>query len=86
MRAARRGTCQVLAETLAVLCPHCGAEQPAPENGSDLWTPDELFKHQGKRECVSCDEPIVVTFFPHAQVHTTTPPAKAGTSEGKVTP
>jgi hypothetical protein len=63
-----RGTCQVLAESLAVLCPFCGAEQPAPSNGSDLWTPDELRAHQGPRECVSCDEKITVTLFPHAQV------------------
>lgn len=45
---------------VVVLCPHCEAKQPAPDNGSDIWTVDILLANEGERACVSCDEPIVV--------------------------
>lgn len=53
----------IIATALAVLCPHCGAEQPDPEAGSDIWEPRQLERLNGsKRKCVSCDEPIRVHF------------------------
>lgn len=46
----------VVATTVAVLCPHCSAEQPDPEAGSDKWTPEQLRAAIGDvRTCVSCD-------------------------------
>lgn len=59
---------QLLVSTVAVLCPHCSAEQPAPDNGSDLWTPDQIHANEGKRTCVSCDEPFRLAIFGTIQV------------------
>ncbi len=55
----------IVAETVAVLCPHCGAEQPSPYNGGDCWTPAEVRKAAGPRACVSCDERF--RLVPHAR-------------------
>lgn len=51
---------QYVATSIAVLCPHCGAEQPSPDNGSDMWSPEQL-QPEKRRECVSCDEPFAIT-------------------------
>lgn len=56
------------ASTVAVCCPHCSAEQPAPDNGSDLWTPEQIHQNEGKRTCVSCDEPFRIAIFGNVQV------------------
>lgn len=48
-----------VATSIAVLCPHCGAEQPSPDNGSDMWTPNQILSEK-RRECVSCDEPFAI--------------------------
>lgn len=79
----KRGTCQVIAEAVAVICPFCGADQPSPD-GEDTWTPDELAAHQGKRDCVSCDEPISIMWFPHAQIEAS--PGVKATDAKAVTP
>lgn len=58
----------LICSTLAVLCPHCSAEQPDPETGSDLWTPEQVAKNQGIRSCVSCDEEFDIAIFGTAPV------------------
>jgi hypothetical protein len=50
---------QYVATGIAVLCPHCGAEQPSPDNGSEIWLPEQI--QEARRECVSCDEPFAIT-------------------------
>ena len=50
---------QYVATAVAVLCPHCGADQPSPDNGSDMWVPEQI--QDTRRECVSCDEPFAIT-------------------------
>ena len=58
----------VIAQTVAVICPACGEPQPDPDNGSDVWEPDQLKKVSGtKRPCVSCG----VEMYVHA--HSKTP-------------
>lgn len=52
----RNGRAVVVAATVEVLCPECGAEQPCVDNGSDLWPIEELREADGRKfECVSCD-------------------------------
>jgi hypothetical protein len=49
----------LVAITLEVRCPHCGAAQPAPDGSEtvDVSTAKELCS--GDRAlCVACDEPI----------------------------
>lgn len=67
----RVGAAALYASTVAVLCPHCATEQPAPDNGSDLWTPEQIYAKQGSRVCVSCDEPYRLTLFSTVQVDRT---------------
>lgn len=60
----KRKPAQIIANTLAVLCPHCGEAQPDPENGSDMWTPDEVREASSsaaaKRDCTACDQPMII--------------------------
>lgn len=58
----------IYASSVEVLCPYCGANQPSPSNESDLWLPDEVRKHEGKRACVSCDKTMTVVPQPKAVV------------------
>lgn len=67
---------QLVAEAVAVLCPHCGTPQPNPQDGSEQWTSENFKKlatatlrspisHRRvpaslQRTCVSCDEPMYV--------------------------
>lgn len=51
---------QIVATTLAVLCPHCGEVQPDPASGSDQWLPEQIREIQGRKICVSCDEPFIL--------------------------
>ena len=38
----------IVGTTVAVLCPSCAHEQPDPEQGSDIWTPEQLRAENGK--------------------------------------
>lgn len=58
----------LVAETLAILCPHCNEPQPAPDNGSDAWMPAQVKAAEGKRTCVSCDEPFRLSAQSRVQV------------------
>jgi hypothetical protein len=60
----------LVTSTVAVLCPHCSAEQPSPDNGSDLWLPTQIKAaaevDKGRRICISCDEGF--TLMPQSDV------------------
>ena len=56
MAALRQAT--IVAATVEVFCPHCGEPQPSPDNGSHAWMPSQVVVAQGKKVCVSCDEPF----------------------------
>lgn len=46
---------QLIAEAVTVICPTCGADQPAP-GGSLFWTREDfLGLEPARRQCVSCD-------------------------------
>lgn len=60
----------LIVETFSVCCPHCGEPQPAPDNESDAWMPDQLGANTGKRNCVSCDEPFHIASQKSAQFDT----------------
>ncbi len=49
----------LVATTLEVRCPHCGAAQPA-EDGSEVMDVGEAKKlcSGNRTQCVACDEPI----------------------------
>ena len=49
----------LIAESVAVLCPHCSEPQP-DGTGSELWTPESFIHTTAKRACVSCDEPFIL--------------------------
>ena len=51
---------QLVAEAVAVLCPHCGEAQP-DANGSEMWTPESFLRKGGKTACVSCDKEMLIT-------------------------
>jgi hypothetical protein len=54
---------QLVADAVAVLCPHCGEPQPNKNDGSEQWTV-ENFKNKrvkGTMACVSCDVRFVLT-------------------------
>lgn len=53
--------------SVAVVCPHCGADQPDPASGSLFWTPDQL-KGAALRQCVACDAPIRLRFTKTAKL------------------
>lgn len=68
---ARKRLAQIVAGTLLVLCPHCSEPQPDPENGSDMWTPEEVRDvDPASRPCVACDEPMLIAATTKAQVIT----------------
>lgn len=59
--------CQLVAESVAVLCPHCGESQPN-QDGSELWIASDFAKlTDARRQCVACDGPILVSHEPKAQ-------------------
>lgn len=52
----------LFATSIAVTCPHCSAEYPSPDSGSDMWLPEQVrAAHGQERTCVSCDEVFVVS-------------------------
>lgn len=53
----------LVAITVEVRCPHCGAAQPAPDGSEtvDVPTAKELCLG-GRTLCVACDEPIRLTW------------------------
>lgn len=65
---------QIVAESLAVLCPYCGEPLPNPDNGGDGWLPSELTSAASKQTCNSCDE--VFRLIPQSKV-TITPAPRA---------
>jgi len=46
------------AETVAVCCPYCSAEQPNKDDASELWLPEQLKRANvsGDLKCVACDK------------------------------
>lgn len=53
---------QIAAESVCVICPHCGEPQPNPYGGgSHQWAPHEVVKGSGRREFVSCDGPMFIS-------------------------
>jgi len=50
---------QLFAESVSVVCPECGADQPNPD-GSMMWLPGD-FQPPAQRRCVSCDVKLLVT-------------------------
>lgn len=63
-----RRNCQLVVSAVEVVCPFCGEAVPNPENGAFLWEPDLIAKHQGPRECDSCEEPITIVPGRKAQI------------------
>lgn len=63
-----KSVAQIFAASLEVHCPECGEPQPSPENGSDIWTIQEVQDNQGHRVCVACDEPFDLHSVRKAQV------------------
>ncbi len=59
----------LVAVTIEVQCPYCGAAQPAP-GGSEFCEPSEARElcDGGVASCVSCDEPIRMTWHDKVQV------------------
>lgn len=61
---------QLVAETVAVICPACGEYQPA-FGGSEFWTEEDFIQRKGLtgvRPCVSCDVPLIVETTPKVQL------------------
>jgi hypothetical protein len=58
----------IAAAALEVLCPECGGAQPNPDDGSHMWSADQVRASAGKRTCTECDEPFVLHAQSKAQV------------------
>jgi hypothetical protein len=55
-------TAQLVAESVCVLCPSCGATQPS-RDGSEQWLLEDfrrMSKDEARRKCVGCDEVLLV--------------------------
>lgn len=46
---------QLVAEAVAVLCPHCAEPQPNRKDGSEQWTKQDFVGASTTLTCVSCD-------------------------------
>jgi hypothetical protein len=69
MTTKRTRVAAIYATTLSVLCPHCDAEQPDPDGGSDIWEPHQLAQADGRvQQCVSCDATFVLRFTRRPQI------------------
>lgn len=64
---------QIVAHKLEVHCPYCGEPQPSPDDGSDVWTPEEVRASESRRECVACDKTFLLSLTTKAKV----PPCSA---------
>jgi hypothetical protein len=51
---------QLMADAVAVVCPHCGEPQPNPSDGSEQWTLDDFVKAPPTKACVACDKVMLV--------------------------
>jgi hypothetical protein len=52
---------RIMIESVSISCPHCGAEQPEPDQGSLLWTREQLHTYQGRRRCDACGRDYQLT-------------------------
>lgn len=57
---------QLVAESVAALCPYCGEAQPSPD-GSEQWLAEDFIKKTGVFTCVSCDKKILIASDTKAQ-------------------
>lgn len=57
---------QLIATSVAVLCPNCGAEQPS-RDGSDIWIEEDFKALSGKRICVGCETTLIIGAEPKVQ-------------------
>lgn len=58
----RRMNVQLVAEAVNLVCPHCAAEVPDPDNGSLFWTVEQVRQETGKEsDCDSCENPIRIS-------------------------
>ena len=53
---ARQKNAILTAVAVNVCCPHWGEAQPAPDNGSDMWTPYQVREASEKRSTVYISE------------------------------
>lgn len=54
-------TARIFAEAVSVLCPHCGEAQPAPDNGSELWTIGNFQSFRDKTvTCSHCCKEMLI--------------------------
>ena len=62
---------QLITDEVSVVCPNCGATQPRPKDGSEMWDAEDFRKfallHNSKMECVSCEKEMLVFFNKHVQ-------------------
>ena len=61
--APKRRSARFIVDSFAVVCPHCGGAQPN-QDGSEMWTPDDLRLLNGRRNCCDCDNPIMIDAAP----------------------
>lgn len=62
---------QLVADAVAVLCPHCAEPQPNKEDGSEQWTAENFAKIQGRWKCVACDEQFLIAVESKVMFQTT---------------
>lgn len=64
---------QIIAAQLEVHCPYCGDPQPNSDDGTDVWTPEEVRSNSGGWECVACDKTFLLSPVSMAQVRACDP-------------
>lgn len=69
MAKAKTRTAQFVAAAVEVLCPVCAEPQPNPDDGSFLWSRQQVTDERASapRFCTACDVRIVITAHSTAQ-------------------
>jgi hypothetical protein len=61
----------LFASGIEVSCPHCDCMQPNPDDGSHIWTAEQIVLASGVRTCTDCDEVFALNLQPRVHVNTT---------------
>lgn len=60
----------LFASGIEVSCPHCDCMQPNPDDGSHIWSAEQIVLAGGNKICTDCDESFLLTLQSRVHVNT----------------